>query len=125
MAVLLELARAGGGVPSDLSGAGVRDELMTLAGHHGLLGLVLRRLERPDAASVLTEETAAEYARTLAFLRRQAAVWDFEREAALPRLRSAGIRALPADFTDLRSAARARHASHRGGSICNGRLMRG
>lgn len=62
-------------------------QLFPLAAHHGQLGVLLLALERAG-------RLPPEQARTLLFLRRQAALWDIERDGVMARLAEAGIPAV-------------------------------
>lgn len=88
MGALLALSRA----KPDLSlfndlDAVTTTELLALASHHGQLGAVLLAFERAG-------RLGSDQARTLLFLRRQAALWDLERDAVMRRLEEAGISAV-------------------------------
>jgi hypothetical protein len=85
MGALLALSRAKPdlSIITDLD-AVTSTELLALASHHGQLGAVLLAFERAG-------QLGAEQARTLLFLRRQAALWDLERDAVMRRLQEAGV----------------------------------
>ncbi|HET9602834.1 MAG TPA: nucleotidyltransferase family protein [Gemmatimonadales bacterium] len=87
MRALLALSRAkpDSSVFNDLGAAGTM-ELLQLASHHGQLGAVL-------LAGEAAGRLGSDQARTLLFLRRQAALWDLERDAVMRRLGEAGAAA--------------------------------
>ncbi len=88
VAALLEFSRSDPG-PSTLRDLSPAEsaELFRLAAHHGQLGALLLRLERDRCL-------APENARALLLLRRQAALWDLERNAVMGRLVQSGIPAV-------------------------------
>jgi hypothetical protein len=69
-------------------------ELVATAERHALLGLVLVELERSGHIETLQSVSGIDGAGHLRRLRRQAAMWDLERDAVLRRLSRAAIPAL-------------------------------
>jgi putative nucleotidyltransferase-like protein len=68
--------------------------LATLAQQHGVYGLLLDSLERSGLLAALPREMALDYQHKLRLLRRQAALWDLERDLVLSVLEERGIRAV-------------------------------
>ena len=68
--------------------------LTTLAQRHGVYGLLLDSLERSGLLAELPGELAREHEKALRLLRRQAALWDLERDFVLGLLAEGGIRAV-------------------------------
>ncbi len=77
------------------------DELVALARAHGVLGLALARLHRLSAA--LPPDVAREVSASLALLRRQAILWDLERDRLLARLARSQLHPLVLKGAALRS----------------------
>ena len=68
--------------------------LLTVTGHHGLLGLVLTRLQREGVLGAIPDSQTRLWEASLRTLRLQAAVWDLERDRILELLRRCGLGAV-------------------------------
>ena len=66
-------------------------ELAALAQRHGLFGLMLHTLDRNGVFAELPASVTADYRSSLRLLRRQAALWDLERDFVLNLLAERGI----------------------------------
>lgn len=92
MAALLTLVRRSSGdrgpLPAEWSSVEFAEALMSVAEHHGVLGLVL--LEYGKAFP----ERMQQYKSTMHLLRKKAMLWDFERDAVTTALKLSGIEAV-------------------------------
>lgn len=77
--------------PGDANSALTLPEFCELADRQGVLGLVLVAIERAGLTAALPTDEARELAKTLAFLRRKSALWQFECGMLLARYRQAGL----------------------------------
>lgn len=97
-AMLVELVRSGVTPPPKWAArfADPRDvrAFHEFAMGHGLLGLALTALEQSDLVAGLTEARRAQLLKPLAILRRQASIWDLERDRLMALLSVAKLDAV-------------------------------
>ena len=60
-----------------------RRDIIRAAGEHAVLGLCLATVRRSEEFSRWPDDEVAEFSRELSHLRRQAALWDLERDRIL------------------------------------------
>jgi len=107
VSALLALARRDppSGAGTGLAGTVYRARFQALAQHHEVFGLALVALERTGQLAALPAAVGAELARSLTMLRRQAALWDLQRDAVIRRLAAAEIPVLLLKGAALRLSA--------------------